>query len=430
MHVCSRKTAIADGDRARSRRSRPPAAAAAAAARRPPTSTPRRRGGRERRRTPARRSTSPVTARSRGTPDVMTVTMGVQTTRPVGAGRARSATTSAPTALIATLKRQGVAAKDIQTVDLNVSPNFDKNFHVTGYSASNTVTAKLRDLSKAGDGDRRGRADRGREDVRLQGVSFSIDNTSALVAKARADAIKDALAQGKQLAGAAGVTLGAIRTIDDTGTLLPQPQFLTGGDRPNQAGRRRRRGRARLPAAECRRDGRVRHRAGRIPYAPGRRRRSANTVAVSERRLGGRANGGSGALRSPHERRGRAHVEHREGPRPALDDPRGRALRLRPRLGAAAAPHRPHDLLHPALAPARRVGAVPDRAAALDGRTTLRSRLPPPAHCASPAPARRARSSTRCSRSRPPASTAPVRCGSSRCSRGSTVPTASAPRSR
>ena len=66
------------------------------------------------------------------------------------------------------------------------------------------------------------------EDVRLQGVSFSIDNTSALVAKARADAIKDALAQGKQLAAAAGVKLGAIRTIDDTGHPLPQPQFLAG----------------------------------------------------------------------------------------------------------------------------------------------------------------------------------------------------------
>ncbi len=60
----------------------------------------------------------------------------------------------------------------------------------------------------------------------MQGVSFSIDNTSALVAKARADAIKDALAQGKQLAGAAGVKLGSIRTIDDTGTQVPFPQSL------------------------------------------------------------------------------------------------------------------------------------------------------------------------------------------------------------
>jgi uncharacterized protein len=162
-----------------------------------------------------------------GTPDVMTVTMGVQTIDP-SAQAALQRNNDRANALVSALKAHGVAAKDIQTVDLNVSPNFDKFFHVTGYSASNTVSAKLRDLSKAGSVIDAAALTAG-QDVRLQGVSFSIDNTSTLVAKARADAIKDALAQGKQLAAAAGVKLGAIRTIDDTGTLLPGPQFLQGG---------------------------------------------------------------------------------------------------------------------------------------------------------------------------------------------------------
>ena len=156
----------------------------------------------------------------------MTVTMGVQTIDP-SAQAALQRNNDRAQALIDALKSHGVAEKDIQTVDLNVSPNFDKNFHVTGYSASNTVSAKLRDLSKAGSVIDAAALTAG-EDVRLQGVSFSIDNTSALVAKARADAIKDALAQGKQLAAAAGVKLGAIRTIDDTGTQVPQPQYLDG----------------------------------------------------------------------------------------------------------------------------------------------------------------------------------------------------------
>ena len=159
-----------------------------------------------------------------GTPDVMTVTMGVQTSDP-SAQAALQRNNDRAGALVNALKAQGVAAKDIQTVDLNVSPNFDKNFHVTGYSASNTVSAKLRDLSKAGEVIDAVALTAG-QDIRLQGVSFSIDNTSALVAKARADAIADALAQGKQLAGAAGVKLGSVRTIDDTGTQLPQTQFL------------------------------------------------------------------------------------------------------------------------------------------------------------------------------------------------------------
>ena len=157
----------------------------------------------------------------------MTVTMGVQTSDP-SAQAALQRNNQRAAALIAALKKQGVADKDIQTVDLNVSPNFDKNFHVTGYSASNTVSAKLRDLSKAGEVIDAAALTAG-EDVRLQGVSFSIDNTSTLVAKARADAIKDALAQGKQLAGAAGVKLGSIRTIDDTGTQVPFPQTFSSG---------------------------------------------------------------------------------------------------------------------------------------------------------------------------------------------------------
>jgi uncharacterized protein YggE len=168
-----------------------------------------------------------------GTPDVMTVTMGVQTTDP-SAQAALQRNNDRANALINALKAHGVAAKDIQTVDLNVSPNFDKNFHVTGYSASNTVSAKLRDLSKAGSVIDAAALTAG-EDVRLQGVSFSIDNTSALVAKARADAIKDALAQGKQLAAASGVKLGAIRTIDDTGTLLPEQRTFASGSLSPQA---------------------------------------------------------------------------------------------------------------------------------------------------------------------------------------------------
>lgn len=162
-----------------------------------------------------------------GTPDVMTVTMGVQTADP-SAQTALQRNSDRAAALIASLKAHGVADKDIQTVDLNVSPTFDDHFHVTGYSASNTVTAKLRDLAKAGSVIDAAAVSAG-EDVRLQGVTFSIDNTSALVAKARGDAVKDAVAQAKQLAAAAGVTLGPIRTIDDTGTNLPSPVYYDAG---------------------------------------------------------------------------------------------------------------------------------------------------------------------------------------------------------
>ncbi len=161
-----------------------------------------------------------------GTPDTATVTLGVQTHDPSAQG-ALQRNNSEAAALIATLKSKGVAEKDIQTTDLSIYPDFDKNGHITGYSVSNTVTVKLHDISKAGATIDAAAAAVG-NDVRMQGVALSIENTSALVAKARADAVKDALAQGRQLSAAAGVRLGAIRTIDDTGADVPQPLYDSG----------------------------------------------------------------------------------------------------------------------------------------------------------------------------------------------------------
>ncbi len=106
------------------------------------------------------------------------------------------------------------------------------------------------------------------------------------------------------------------------------------------------------------------------------------------------------AFHASHERRGRAHVEHREGPDPAFDDPRRRDLRPAARLDAPARAHRTRDARDPAAAPARAVAAVPHRTAALGGRVHVRPRLPPAAHCGCPRRATRPRCSTRCNRSR------------------------------
>jgi uncharacterized protein YggE len=64
--------------------------------------------------------------------------------------------------------------------------------------------------------------------ITFNGISLSIGDESSrsLIAKARADAVKQAISHARQLAAAAGVKLGAVRNIDDTGSELPQPQFL------------------------------------------------------------------------------------------------------------------------------------------------------------------------------------------------------------
>ena len=161
-----------------------------------------------------------------GTPDTATVTMGVSTTD-ASAQNAMNKNAQEATALVNTLTSKGVAEKDIQTSDLSVNPNFDNKSNITGYTVSNTVTVTMHDLKNAGSIIDAAAAAVG-NDVRLENVSLSISNTSPLLAQARADAVKDALTQGQQLASAAGVKLGAIRTIDDTGNELSTPQVFAG----------------------------------------------------------------------------------------------------------------------------------------------------------------------------------------------------------
>ena len=155
-----------------------------------------------------------------GTPDVVTVVLGVQTQGPSAQG-ALDANTRQATALINMLKSKGVADADLQTSELSVNPSYNpSNGKISGYEVTNQVTATLHDIAGAGGiidaaGDAAGDA------VRVQQLSFSIDDDSALRAKARADAVKQAQTQARQLAEAAGVRLGNIRSITESPSAPP-----------------------------------------------------------------------------------------------------------------------------------------------------------------------------------------------------------------
>jgi len=154
-----------------------------------------------------------------GTPDVMTVGLGVET-RSTSATAALDENNTLATGVIAVLKKNGVAPADLQTSQLSINPSYDKEGKITGYQVTNMVTAKLRNIASAGGlidavGKAAGNA------VRVQQLSFSIDNDSDLRAKARADAVKQAQAQAKQMADAAGVRLGLVQSITETPTYSP-----------------------------------------------------------------------------------------------------------------------------------------------------------------------------------------------------------------
>jgi len=163
-----------------------------------------------------------ATGKVSGTPDTMSVVLGVQTQAPDAAGALQDNANRA-NALIDTLKEKGVRAEDIQTSGLSVQPTYDPNSSaITGYQVTNQVTATVHDVSAAGGLIDAAAAAAG-DAVRVQQTSFSIADDSDLRAQARADAVRQAQAQARQIAEAAGVGLGEVRSITEVPATGPAP---------------------------------------------------------------------------------------------------------------------------------------------------------------------------------------------------------------
>lgn len=155
------------------------------------------------------RATGTVT----GTPDLLTVALGVST-RADTAGEALAANATAANGLLQVLRDGGVADADLRTSGLTVGPTYGDTGQIIGYEVNNEVTATLRDLAAAGGLIDAAGAAVG-DAVRVQRLEFSVDDDSAARADARADAVGRARAQAEQLAEAAGVSLGPILSITE-----------------------------------------------------------------------------------------------------------------------------------------------------------------------------------------------------------------------
>jgi hypothetical protein len=180
--------------------------------------------------TPAETRTVTATGdgQASGTPDLLTVSLGVQTNGST-AQAALATNNSEAQALIAKLKGDGVADADIQTSQLQVNPNYSQPTantppHVVGYTVVDMVTAKLRQLDRSGALIDDAVAAAG-TDAQVSSIMYSIDDASALLATARADAVRHATSRAKAMADAAGVTLGQVRTITDVTAPAVTPQF-------------------------------------------------------------------------------------------------------------------------------------------------------------------------------------------------------------
>ncbi len=177
----------------------------------------------------ARLITAQATGTVTGTPDVVKISLGVETRSP-SAQTALDDNNRLATDVINVVKEKGVAPEDLQTSQLSIYPSYDDKGAITGYQVTNMVTAKLRDIAGAGALiDAAGQA--AGDAVRVQQLTFAIDDDSELRANARADAVHRAQAQAQQLADAAGITLGPIHSITESPTtstmMYPQAAMAT-----------------------------------------------------------------------------------------------------------------------------------------------------------------------------------------------------------
>ena len=113
-----------------------------------------------------------ATGQTRLAPDMATLTLGVTAEGPTAA-LALQKDAARMAEVIAALRRQGVAERDIQTTNLSVQAQYafpqNQPRQLTGYQASNQVTVAVRELSRlgavvdgvAGGGRRRGAAEGG-----------------------------------------------------------------------------------------------------------------------------------------------------------------------------------------------------------------------------------------------------------------------------
>ena len=124
--------------------------------------------------------------------------------------------------VLAALKAAGVEKRDVQTQNVSVSPTYTDNGQTDGYTASNSVSVKIHDLSRVGkilDA----ASNAGANDI--YGPSLSRSDQDALQAKALRDAVGNARKKAEALADAAGVQLGAVTAITEGSTGGPMPYF-------------------------------------------------------------------------------------------------------------------------------------------------------------------------------------------------------------
>ncbi|MFE0644844.1 SIMPL domain-containing protein [Streptomyces sp. NPDC058877] len=168
--------------------------------------------------------------RSSAAPDLAILSAGVEAARPT-AKEAMAAQSTAAEVLLAVLHKQGVGDRDIRTDSLSLVPVYtqtkDGESKVTGYQAVQSFSVKVRDLDRTGQVIGAANEAMG-DEGRINGVVFDVADPSALRAKAREAAYRDAYEKASQHARLSGHRLGRLVSLSEGESVRPGPGAATG----------------------------------------------------------------------------------------------------------------------------------------------------------------------------------------------------------
>lgn len=128
-------------------------------------------------------------------------------------------------AVVEFLKSKEIDSKDIKTTAYNLSPDYqyDENIRrsfITGYTITQTVTVKIRDLSKVA------QIVAGLTPLgvnQIGGISFTIDDEEQYLNEAREKALEKAREKAKLIAKQSGVRLGHVVSVSESSGGFPPP---------------------------------------------------------------------------------------------------------------------------------------------------------------------------------------------------------------
>lgn len=185
------------------------------------------------------------------TPDVLRLSLRVVIVRP-DVNTALTDANAVTARIRAGLRARGVAAGDLETTQLQISPSqAGKPSRVVGYQVVQGLSAQLRDVNKAGAAVTE-TIRLGGTSIRFDGVFFSLSDNTAQKVQARDLAFAQAKAKAEQLARLTGRTLGGVRSVEED--LSPFPYYDSSDQFATSA------------------------RAGGVPFSPGTQRVNVRVI--------------------------------------------------------------------------------------------------------------------------------------------------------